>query len=181
MNSKYSSFIGNTFENRQSGFDEKIAYKNLKEYDKGLYKPKSKNTTLEKLDFKDFSNTQVLDINQKQLEHHVNHGKLLNTRHSDFKPGEFADRNSYEATFSKKGYYNSDLEFILELFISHHNVHSFRDGNKRTALNLFLDLIHISTPFKIKNIKHSRRTIIVSWRIDFKRNIYTNYFKWGGS
>ncbi|EIO5737334.1 DUF262 domain-containing protein [Listeria monocytogenes] len=36
--------------------------------------------------------------------------------------------------------------------IAHHNIHAFMDGNKRTALNYFLDLIHKYTKFYIKDV-----------------------------
>lgn len=134
---------------------EEQAYKNLKSYDSGSYDIKS----AEKV--KLILNTAVripkstpktLDITQKEIDAYIYYAKLLNLKHSDFNPGIFAERNSYESSFAKKVYYDSELNFIISLFISHHNIHAFDDGNKRTALNLFIDMIHKFTNCYIEDI-----------------------------
>ena len=123
---------------------EKKAYKNLKDYDGGEYQVKN----AEKISKIIFENDieykyepKALDITQEQIDEYVSHAQIINLKHSDFKPGIFAERNSYESSFAKKVYFDSELEFIFSLFISHHNIHAFEDGNKRTALNLFIDFI----------------------------------------
>ena len=123
---------------------EKMAYKNLKNYDGGVYQVKHAKEISDiifKNDVAHKPNPRELDITQEQIDEYVLHAQVINFRHSDFEPGTFSERNSYEASFAKKVYFDSELEFIFSLFISHHNIHAFKDGNKRTALNLFVDLI----------------------------------------
>lgn len=134
---------------------EKKAYDNLKKYDGGEYQVKHAkeisrilfgNNVLYK------STPKQLDITQEQIDEYLSHAQVINYRHSDFKPGTFVDRNPYEASFAKKVYFDSEIEFIFNLFISHHNIHAFQDGNKRTALNLFIDLINKLVSLYIRNI-----------------------------
>ncbi len=134
---------------------EKQAYKNLKEYDGGIYKIKNYKKIREILECDSISakcGSSELHITQDEVNEYMNYARLLNIRHADFNPGIYVEPNSYEASFAKKVYYNSELDFIVNLFISHHNIHAFDDGNKRTALNLFVDLLHKFTAFYIKDI-----------------------------
>lgn len=149
-----SDLKGTVF-NRVITPSEKQAYKNLKEYDGGIYNIKNYKKIKEILrnnltPIKCRSNE--LDITQDEVNMYMNYAKLLNMRHADFNPGIYVEANSYEASFAKKVYFNSELEFIVSLFISHHNIHAFDDGNKRTALNLFIDLLHKFTTFYIEDI-----------------------------
>jgi len=135
--------------------EEQQAYTNLQLYDNGNYQIES----LEKIEkilkrpFKDKSyELETLEITQKEIDMYVNFGQMLNKRHSNFNPGMFSEKSAYEASFSKKVYYNSHFEFIVELFISHHNIHAFTDGNKRTALNFFIDLLHKFTNLVVSEI-----------------------------
>lgn len=134
---------------------ERQAYKNLKEYDGGIYTinnyKRIKDILVEDLKSVNCKNNE-LDITQEEVNEYINYARLLNMRHADFNPGIFVEANSYEASFAKKVYYSSELEFIVNLFISHHNIHAFDDGNKRTALNLFVDLLHKFTNFYIEDI-----------------------------
>lgn len=139
------------FERIQS-FNEKKAYENLKSYDQGVYRPKRYPSIDKDLKIEDFEEKTKLNLNERLLKEYVEHGRVLNTRHSDFQPGNFVEKSNYEASFAKKVYCSSELEFLIELFISHNNIHSFSDGNKRTALNYFLDLINKYTKFFIKDI-----------------------------
>jgi len=134
---------------------EKQAYKNLKSYDSGIYKIKNAQRIKEILNANLILpkyKPKILEITQREIDNYIHYGQILNLKHSEFNPGVFAERNSYESSFAKKVYYDSDLDFIVNLFISHHNIHAFDDGNKRTALNLFIDLIHKFTTFSIKDI-----------------------------
>lgn len=141
--------------NRVVTLAEKQAYKNLKLYDNGIYNIKSGKKVEEILDL-DLElpkfQQRELNITQSEIDDYIHYAMLLNRRHADFAPGSFAERNSYESSFAKKVYYNADLEFLVQLFISHHNIHAFKDGNKRTALNLFIDLLHKYTNFYIEDI-----------------------------
>ncbi|WP_240689296.1 DUF262 domain-containing protein [Ammoniphilus sp. YIM 78166] len=134
---------------------EKIAYKNLRDYDGGEYQVKH-SVEISKIVFENnivHNYTPVeLGITQEQIDEYVLHAQIINIKHSDFKPGIFAERNSYESSFAKKVYFDSELEFIVNLFISHHNIHAFEDGNKRTALNLFIDFIDKLANMYIYNI-----------------------------
>ncbi|MEQ7217189.1 DUF262 domain-containing protein [Vagococcus fluvialis] len=132
--------------------EEKIAYKNLENYDDGRYIPKHLDKLSSDLTFEDLTRAETLTIDDNILKEYVHYGQLLNSKHSNFQPGVFAGKNEYEATFSKKCYFQSELEFIVEIFISHHNVHAFIDGNKRTALNFFLELLYKYTKFYIKDV-----------------------------
>lgn len=141
--------------NRVITQSERQAYKNLQAYDGGTYKirtyKKIEQILLKQVNT-DICNTNELDITKEEILEYINYARLLNTRHSDFNPGIFIESSSYEASFAKKVYYNSELEFIVNLFISHHNIHAFDDGNKRTALNLFIDLLHKFTNLYIDDI-----------------------------
>jgi hypothetical protein len=134
---------------------EKLAYKNLKSYDSGIYNIKN-GQKVKKILNADLVlpkyKTKLLEITKNEIDNYIHFAQLLNFKHSDFNPGRFAEKNSYEASFAKKVYFDSDLEFIINLFISHHKIHAFADGNKRTALNLFIDLIHKFTTFSIGDI-----------------------------
>lgn len=134
---------------------EKQAYRNLKSYDSGIYIIKN-GLKIKKILNADFElpkyKPKILEITQNEVDTYVHFAQILNFKHSDFNPGKFAEKNSYESSFAKKVYYDSELEFIINLFISHHNVHAFDDGNKRTALNLFIDLIDKFTTFSIGDI-----------------------------
>lgn len=137
MKDKYTT-INNTY--------AKQAYQNLSDYDTGLYKPKSREELLKESQqhATKVSPTETndnLSITEDEIESYLELGRKLNSLHSDFSPGEFADISSYKASFSKKGYFYSKIEFISSLFISHHNIHAFFDGNKRTALNILLELL----------------------------------------
>lgn len=154
LNANTKDLKGTVF-NRVITPSERQAYKNLKEYDGGIYKIKNHkkikeilacNLTLIKC------KKSELDITQDEVNEYMNYARLLNIRHADFNPGVYVESNSYEASFAKKVYYSSELDFIVSLFISHHNIHAFDDGNKRTALNLFVDLLHKFTAFYIKDI-----------------------------
>jgi len=94
----------------------------------------------------------ILNTNQEEINEYLDYAQLVNFRHADFQPGIFADKNSYESSYAKKVYFSSELEFIIELFISHHNIHGFADGNKRTALNVLIDLTNKLTKYYLKNI-----------------------------
>jgi len=134
---------------------EREAYQNLKSYDNGLYNVGNgqKIAGILKVDIIQLKyRTTILEITQEEIDEYIGYARRLNIRHADFNPGRFAERNSYEASFAKKVYYDSELEFVINLFISHHNIHAFDDGNKRTALNLFIDLIDKLTNFYIENI-----------------------------
>ncbi|MCY9380242.1 DUF262 domain-containing protein [Bacillus inaquosorum] len=141
--------------NRKVTMAEKQAYKNLKSYDDGRYKVgnirKINNILKENLLIPKFK-PRILKITNEQILNYINHAQLLNFHHSDFYPGIFAERNSYESSFAKKVYYGFELEFIINLFVSHHNIHAFKDGNKRTALNLFIDLMHKFTNYYVEDI-----------------------------
>lgn len=132
-----------------------MAYKNLRDYDGGHYQVKHAKEISEILfrnNIKYVYIPTILDITQEQIDEFVLHAQLINFKHSDFKPGIFAERNSYESSFAKKVYFDSELEFIISLFISHHNIHAFEDGNKRTALNLFIDFIDKLANMYVNNI-----------------------------
>lgn len=140
---------------RMRSIREELAYSNLSSYDSGEYKVlnikiiesillKEKNCIIKKI--------MDIEIDSQKMNGYMEYAVLLNYRHSDFQPGIFSERNSYEASFGKKAYYDSETEFIVALFISHHRIHAFCDGNKRTALNLFIDLLHSYTSIVIKDI-----------------------------
>lgn len=61
----------------------------------------------------------------------------INGENSGLYPGIFKDAGTFEAIISKKPYYDSDLEFIIGMYISLQKCHVFHDGNKRTSLGLF--------------------------------------------
>jgi prophage maintenance system killer protein len=175
-----ANHLNGTVFNRVITPSEKQAYKNLKEYDGGIYKIKNYEKIKEILD-EDLPSIKCsnneLDITMDEVNEYMNYSRLLNLRHADFNPGIYIEANSYEASFAKKVYYNSELEFIVSLFISHHNIHAFDDGNKRTALNLFVDLLHKFTGFYIKDIMIIQDTQIlylekVINEEDFKHIIY---------
>lgn len=134
---------------------EKEAYKNLRDYDGGNYQVKN-TEEIAKIIYKNnieyIHKSKVLDITQEQIYEYISYAQNINLKHADFSPGIFNERNSYEASFAKKVYFNDELEFVIDLFISHHNIHAFKDGNKRTALNLFIDLIHKLSNMYIYNI-----------------------------
>lgn len=134
---------------------EKKAYKNLRDYDGGDYQVKNTEEIAKIIfenDVKYKHKPKVLDITQEQIDEYVLHAQIINFRHADFNPGIFNERNSYESSFAKKVYFDCELEFIINLFISHHNIHAFKDGNKRTALNLFIDFIHKLTNMYICDV-----------------------------
>lgn len=137
---------------RVASIEEKIAYRNLENYDNKKYTPSPPILSKKSLKYSDFSTLQELNIDEEDLINYIEYGRVVNSKHSSFKPGTFHEKNSYEATFSKKYYYSSELEFIVELFISHHRVHAFMDGNKRTALNYLFDLLYKFTKYKISNV-----------------------------
>lgn len=144
-----------TITNRAIPPSETQAYKNLKDYDGGEYEVKRADEISDILYKNEFAldyKSNQLDITQEEIDEYVRHAQLINTRHSDFNPGFFAERNSYESSFAKKVYFESELQFIINLFISHHNIHAFEDGNKRTALNLFIDFIDKFTNLYIYDI-----------------------------
>lgn len=135
--------------------DEKQAYINLKSYDSGFYNIKSN------LIIQHILNSEVvipkvssreLDITKEEIDVFMHYARLINIKHSDFNPGMYVERNSYESSFAKKVYFENEVDYIISLFISHHKIHAFSDGNKRTALNLFIDLIDKYTNFYIGNI-----------------------------
>lgn len=141
--------------NRTMSPSEKQAYKNLKDYDGGEYRVNSIEKITEVLS-KEINTPSLqngeLNINQEEIDEYLNYAQLVNYRHADFNPGLFIDKNSYESSYAKKVYFYSELEFIIELFISHHNIHGFADGNKRTALNVFIDFINKLTKFYLRDI-----------------------------
>ncbi len=141
--------------NRVISQEEKQAYINLKSYDSGFYNIKSNLIIQHILDsyiiFPKI-NYRELDITKQEIEYFIHYAQLINIKHSNFNPGIFVEKNSYESSFAKKVYFENELEFIISLFISHHKIHAFSDGNKRTALNLFIDLIDKYTNFYIENI-----------------------------
>ena len=91
---------------------------------------------------------KTLEITSDEIEYYVEFGREINEQFSNFKAGIFSDKSSYEATFAKKCYYTDLLNYYIDLFISHHKVHAFFDGNKRTALfylDINISLIHLET------------------------------------
>ena len=85
--------------------EEKRAYQNLENYDEGGYFPGKLDKLKNKTSYNDITNTETLMINDDIIGEYVQYGQLLNSRHSNFKPGVFAGENDYEATFSKKCYF----------------------------------------------------------------------------
>lgn len=145
------------FENltRNSSIEEKQAYKNLSDYDSGYYKPQfhQRDLVYKELSFQNFSGNKLQHlIDNKFIEEIILYAQTINGRHSDFKRGVYSDKNAFYSTFSKLLYYENTLEMIVQLFISHLQVHAFYDGNKRTALNLFLDLLNKYSRYNIRNI-----------------------------
>lgn len=141
--------------NRATSQEEKQAYKNLKSYDSGFYNIKSKLIIQHILDSKIILPKvffRELYITKQEIDSFIHYAQLINIKHSDFNPGMYVEKNSYESSFAKKVYFENELEFIISLFISHHKIHAFSDGNKRTALNLFIDLLDKYTNFYIENI-----------------------------
>ncbi|GGH21532.1 hypothetical protein GCM10008013_19500 [Paenibacillus segetis] len=155
MGVKFVGSINNIVINRTMTPDERQAYKNLKDYDGGEYKVKSIERITEVLS-KDnkyqIMQNSVLETNQDEIDDFLNYAQLVNFRHADFRPGLYVDKSAYESSYAKKVYFSSELEFIIELFISHHNIHGFADGNKRTALNVLIDLTNKLTKYYLKDI-----------------------------
>ncbi|MEN0142833.1 hypothetical protein AAGX36_10705 [Staphylococcus aureus] len=89
------------FERIQS-FNEKKAYENLKSYDQGVYRPKRYPSIDKDLKIEDFEEKTKLNLNERLLKEYVEHGRVLNTRHSDFQPGNFVEKSNYEASLLKK-------------------------------------------------------------------------------
>ncbi|MBC1475303.1 DUF262 domain-containing protein [Listeria grandensis] len=140
---------------------EKLAYSNLKRYDQGVYSLEEKNirkiedSLLKKNNVDKWYSklrNEELALNHGDINEYLEYATILNSRHSDFHPGVFKERGAYESTFGKKLYYDSEIAFLIQLFISHLDTHGFHDGNKRTALNLFLDLVDKFTIFQVKDI-----------------------------
>lgn len=91
-----------------------------------------------------------LTITTQEIKEYVEYGREINKIFSYFNPGQFLEKGNYEASFSKKAYYHSELDFVIELFISHNRIHAFYDGNKRTAFRLLVDLL-FSIDYLIKD------------------------------
>lgn len=147
--------IDSSVYSRTLSHQEKQAYINLKFYDYGLYKIKNEleiKNILDSASVYPKINSRVLNINLDEINMFLQYAQLINYKHSDFNPGKYVEKSSYESSFAKKGYFDNELEFIISLFISHHKIHAFYDGNKRTALNIFVDLISKYTNFYIENI-----------------------------
>lgn len=159
---------------------EKKAYKNLRDYDGGNYKVRNTEIIANIIYERDIQykfDSKELKISQKEINHYMSHAQVINLKHSDFQPGTFSEKNPYEASFAKKMYFNSELEYIINLFISHHNIHAFQDGNKRTALNLFIDFIEKLTNMYVSNVLiiQDAQILYLQKKItedDFKKIIY---------
>lgn len=74
----------------------------------------------------------MFDINEV-----VKYASIINKEHSGLYPGKFKDVGTFEAVLAKYGYYSTNLEFSVEVYISLQKCHVFHDGNKRTSLSLF--------------------------------------------
>lgn len=163
--------------------NEARAYKNLSDYDEGkfLVRNAEKITMIssEKCDFSAKFEPSELETSIIEVEYNSQYGSHLNKKFSLKKPGEFIDKSSYLATFSKKPYYFSEIDYYVNLFISHNHVHAFYDGNKRTALNLFIDMLSFYTEFYLDDIVliQNAQILYIEKKIEkeqFKNIIYTS-------
>lgn len=97
---------------------------------------------------------------------------LINKEHSGLYPGNFKDVGTFEAILAKYGYYSTNLEFSIEVYISLQKCHVFHDGNKRTSLSLFQILLSSCG----KNL--SDRTLCADYQILYIENkISTEEFR----
>lgn len=80
----------------------------------------------------------------------VKYASAINKEYSGLYPGKFKDVGTFEAVLSKSGYYSSNLEFSVEVYISLQKCHVFHDGNKRTSLSLFQAFLEASG-YKLKD------------------------------
>lgn len=64
----------------------------------------------------------------------------INKQVSQFKPGIFKDRGTFEAVMSKSVYFDEEakLDYFVTMFVSLQKCYVFHDGNKRTSLSLFV-------------------------------------------
>ncbi|MGL5042982.1 MAG: hypothetical protein ACRC6X_07815 [Culicoidibacterales bacterium] len=132
------------------------AYKNLSDYDERKYVV----NCVEAILLISFENSYLLTPSDKielttsivEVEHSSLYGSNLNRKFSSKRQGAFIEEASYLATFGKKAYYSSELEYYVNLFIAHNHVHAFYDGNKRTALNFFVDMLYFYTKYKVEDI-----------------------------
>lgn len=65
---------------------------------------------------------------------------IINKQVSQFKPGIFKDRGTFEAVIAKSVYFDEEtkLDYFVTMFVSLQKCHVFHDGNKRTSLSLFV-------------------------------------------
>lgn len=136
--------------------NEEQAYKNLSKYDEKAFIVDNIDQILafstKRTNFLNASPAEILDTSVAEVEHNSLYGSKINEKFLAKRPGFFADESSYLATFGKKAYYSSEVEYYINLFISHNHIHAFYDGNKRTALNLFIDMVTFHTSFKFVDI-----------------------------
>ncbi len=90
---------------------------------------------------------------KKEIKQFAEIAKEINKLNSGLYPGSFKDQRTFEAIISKYGYYNSELEFIIEMFISLQKCHVFHDGNKRTSLGLTQVLLEANGYYIIDEIE----------------------------
>lgn len=69
--------------------------------------------------------------------------QFFNSVNSDVHPGLFRPdgEGTFEAIYSKKDYYDSNIDFIIGVYLSLQRCHLFNDGNKRSSLALFLVML----------------------------------------
>lgn len=94
-------------------------------------------------------NCDKIDLNEEVIERLSNLGVFYNRLYSESDIGDVIDIESFESTFHIKWYIENDLDFIVRLFANHTKSHHFRNGNKRTANEIFNYFISNYTPFKL--------------------------------
>lgn len=82
---------------------------------------------------------------KRELDDLVDRIQKINLKVSNFMPGKFQDKGSLEAVISKACYFHNVYDYIINFFISCHNIHPFFDGNKRTFQQIFCSLISENT------------------------------------
>lgn len=102
--------------------------------------------------FEELKKISKITIDDSNIRHYVSLMEYYNKLNSNYESGKEIYEGYLELPLSRRNYYESDIDFIIGLFIRQNTLHLFPDGNKRTNCKIYTMFIENYTPFQVSSI-----------------------------
>ncbi|MCB8566302.1 DUF262 domain-containing protein [Fusobacterium ulcerans] len=128
-------------------------------------------------EIRDYLKNRSIPEDDEVIRSFVNLAAYYNRLFSESRVGDFLDIENYESTFYSGIYFEDFFVFVIELFLKHSKGHYFHNGNKRTAVKLFENIISNDTPYQIKNYEELEKIQLNYVNDEIDKNIAINKIK----